>query len=52
MSKRRKHTKLKRPETILAILITIISGIIIYNLVNSIPTRNYSLEIDALKDPE
>lgn len=52
MSKGKKHAKLKRPETILAILITIIGGIIIYNLVNSIPTRNYSLEIDALKDPE
>ncbi len=52
MSKRKKHTTLKRPEAILAILITIIGGIIIYNLVISIPTRNYSLEIDALKDPE
>ncbi len=52
MSKRQKHTKLKRPEAILGILITIIGGIIIYNLINSIPTRNYSLEIDALKDPE
>ena len=52
MSKRQKHTKLKRPEAILGILITIIGSIIIYNLINSIPTRNYSLEIDALKDPE
>ncbi len=52
MSKRGKYTKLKRPEAILAILIAIIGGIIIYSLVNTIPTRNYSLEIDALKDPE
>lgn len=52
MSKRKKHAKLKRPETILAISITIIGAVIIYNLVNLIPTRNYSLEIDALKDPE
>ncbi|MDQ6723378.1 MAG: hypothetical protein M3Z01_03835, partial [Thermoproteota archaeon] len=26
--------------------------IIIYNIVISIPTRNYSLEVDAIKDPE
>ncbi len=52
MSKRKKNTKLKRPETILVLLIIIIGGIIIYNLLISIPTRNYSLEIDALKDPE
>ena len=52
MSKRKKHSKLKRPETILAILIAIIGGIILYNLIIAIPTRNYSLEIDALKDPE
>lgn len=52
MSKGKKHAKLKRPEAILAILITIIGAVIIYNLVNLIPTRNYSLEIDALKDPE
>ncbi|HZH38802.1 MAG TPA: hypothetical protein VEX17_01930 [Bacillales bacterium] len=52
MSKGKKHTKLKRPEAILAVLITIIGGIIIYNIVNSFPSRSYSLEVDALKDPE
>jgi hypothetical protein len=52
MIKEKKYAKLKRPETILAFLIIIIGGIIIYNLVISIPTRNHSLEVDALKDPE
>lgn len=52
MSKRKKFTKLKRPEAILTFLIIIIGGIIFYNLMISIPTRSYSLEIDALKDPE
>ena len=43
---------LKKPETILIISIIIVGSIIIYNLVISIPTRNYSLDIDAIKDPE
>jgi hypothetical protein len=43
---------IKKPETIIVFLITIIAGVIIFNLVVSIPTRNYSLEVDALKDPE
>jgi hypothetical protein len=42
----------KKPEIIIIFLITIVAGVIIFNLVISIPTRNYSLEIDALKDPE
>jgi hypothetical protein len=42
----------KKPETILIILIIIVGSIIIYNLVISIPTRNYSLDVDAIKDPE
>jgi hypothetical protein len=43
---------LKKPETILIISIIIVGSIIIYNLVISIPTRNYSLDVDAIKDPE
>jgi hypothetical protein len=42
----------KKPETILIISIIIVGSIIIYNLVISIPTRNYSLDVDAIKDPE
>ena len=37
---------------ILIISIIIVGSIIIYNLVISIPTRNYSLDVDAIKDPE
>jgi hypothetical protein len=48
----KKYSILKRPEVILTLLIIIVGGIIIYNLLLSIPTRNYSLEVDALKDPE
>ena len=43
---------IKKPETIIITLIIIVVGVIIFNLVISIPTRNHSLEIDALKDPE
>jgi hypothetical protein len=43
---------IKKPETIIITLIIIVVGVIIFNIVISIPTRNYSLEIDALKDPE
>ncbi|MBA3750473.1 MAG: hypothetical protein H0X03_06210 [Nitrosopumilus sp.] len=48
----KKYDKLKKPETILIFLIIIVGGIIIYNIVILIPTRDYSLEVDALKDPE
>jgi hypothetical protein len=48
----RNMINFKKPETILIILIIIVGSIIIYNLVISIPTRNYSLDIDAIKDPE
>ena len=34
---------LKKTETILILLIMIVAGIIIYNVVISIPSRNYSL---------
>ncbi|MER5175419.1 MAG: hypothetical protein ABJB76_09355 [Candidatus Nitrosocosmicus sp.] len=46
------YDKIKKPEIILIFLIMIVGGIFIYNIVISIPTRNYSLEIDAIKDPE
>jgi hypothetical protein len=48
----KKYEKLKKPESILIFLIIIVGGIILYNLLISIPTRDYSLEVDALKDPE
>jgi hypothetical protein len=44
--------KIKKTETILIVLILIVAGIFLYNVVISIPSRNYSLGIDAIKDPE
>lgn len=42
----------KKTELILIILVSIVSIIVIYTVVVSIPTSNHSLEVDALKDPE
>jgi hypothetical protein len=44
--------KIRKTETILIVLISIVAGIFLYNVVISIPSRNYSLGIDAIKDPE
>jgi hypothetical protein len=44
--------KIRKTETILIVLISIVAGIFLYNIVISIPSRNYSLGIDAIKDPE
>ncbi len=46
------YDKIKKPEIILIFSIMIVGGIFIYSIVISIPTRNYSLGIDAIKDPE
>lgn len=44
--------KIKKPETIIIFLILIVAGVFIYNIVISIPSRNYSLDVDPIKDPE
>jgi hypothetical protein len=44
--------KIKKPETIIIFLILIVAGVFIYNIVSSIPSRNYSLDVDPIKDPE
>lgn len=44
--------KIKKPETIIIFLILIVAGVFIYNIVISIPTRSYSLDVDPIKDPE
>ncbi len=44
--------KIRKTETILIVLILIVAGIFVYNVVISIPSRNYSLGVDAIKDPE
>jgi hypothetical protein len=45
-------TTIKKPEVIIIFLILIVAGIFIYNIVISIPTQKYSLNIDPIKDPE
>ena len=44
--------KIRKTETILIVLISIVAGVFLYNIVISIPSRNYSLGVDAIKDPE
>ena len=43
---------LKKPETVLLVLILVVGSIIIYYIVLSIPSQKYSLNVDAIKDPE
>jgi hypothetical protein len=42
----------KKPETILIILILIAGSVILYYVIISIPSQKYSLDVDAIKDPE
>ena len=43
---------IKKPETILIFLIIIVGGIIIYNVILFIPSQKFSLDVDAIRDPE
>ena len=43
---------IKKPETILIFLIIIIGGIILYNVIIFIPSQKFSLDVDAIEDPE
>jgi hypothetical protein len=43
---------IKKPETILIFLIIIIGGIILYNVIIFIPSQKFSLDVDAIRDPE
>ena len=42
----------KRPESVLIVLILIVGGVVGYYVIISIPSQKYSLDIDAIKDPE
>jgi hypothetical protein len=44
--------RLGRLESILIVGIVIIIAVFLYNFVGYIPIRDYSLDVDALKDPE
>lgn len=43
---------IKKPETILIGLILVVGSIISYYIIMSIPSKKYSLDIDAIRDPE
>jgi hypothetical protein len=44
--------KIKKVELILIVLIVVVLIVVIYNVLISVPFNDYSLEVDALKDPE
>ncbi|MDQ4073589.1 MAG: hypothetical protein M3162_04705 [Thermoproteota archaeon] len=44
--------RLGRLESILIAGIVVIIAVVLYNFVGYIPIRDYSLDVDALKDPE
>lgn len=44
--------KIKKVELILIVLIVVVLVVVLYNVMISIPFKEYSLEVDALKDPE
>ncbi len=44
--------RIRRVELILIVLVVVVSGVVIYNVLISVPFKQYSLEVDALKDPQ
>jgi hypothetical protein len=43
---------IKKPESVLIVLILIVGSVVGYYVIISIPSQKYSLDIDAIKDPE
>ena len=44
--------KINKVELVLILLIVVVLVVVIYNVLIFIPFKNYSLDVDALKDPE
>ncbi len=44
--------KINKVELVLIVLIVVVLVVVIYNVLIFIPFKNYSLDVDALKDPE
>ena len=44
--------KIKKVELILIILVAIVTVVVLYNVLISVPFKDHSLDVDALKDPE
>ena len=44
--------RIRRVELILIVLVVVVSVVVLYNVLISVPFKQYSLEVDALKDPQ
>jgi hypothetical protein len=44
--------KIKRVELILIVLVAVVTVVVLYNVLISVPFKDHSLDVDALKDPE
>lgn len=44
--------RIRRVELVLIVLVVVVSVVVIYNVMISVPFKQYSLEVDALKDPQ
>lgn len=44
--------KVKKLEALLICIVAVVTIVVLYNVFISIPFKNYSLEVDALRDPE
>jgi hypothetical protein len=44
--------KIKKVELILIILVAIVTVVVLYNVLISVPFKEHSLDVDALRDPE
>jgi hypothetical protein len=44
--------RIRRVELVLIVLVVVVSVVVIYNVLISVPFEQYSLEVDALKDPQ
>ena len=44
--------KVRKLELLLICLVAVVTIVVLYNVFIAIPIKNYSLEVDALRDPE
>ncbi|WP_458747281.1 hypothetical protein [Candidatus Nitrosocosmicus sp. T] len=44
--------KVKKVELILIVLVAVVTVVVLYNVLISVPFKDHALDVDALKDPE
>ncbi len=44
--------KIKKVELILILLVAVVTVVVLYNVLISVPFKDHALDVDALKDPE